>query len=118
MKREGTLVRNFKIKILVTLISLLLVIIVVVMYFMDKSLDWNKKKILSCFIISAWVLFIPQMIVYFWFKVKNSGLEYSTGLGFEIGMRSFLGFILAPYYGLRFYFVDLNGIKYDGAWLR
>lgn len=79
-------------------------------------MKWNNAKIISCVFVSFWALFIPQMITYYFFKIRNSGMEYSISLGYEIGMRGFLGFILAPYYGIKFYFVDLNEVRYNGEW--
>lgn len=43
-------------------------------------------------------------------------MEYSTKLCHEIGLRGFLKFILVPYYGIRFYFVDLDEVKCNGEW--
>jgi len=46
--------------------------------------------------------------------MKNSGLEYSTRLGIEIGAKGFIGLIIAPYYGIKAYLVDLDNVRYNG----
>ncbi|WP_045959773.1 hypothetical protein [Acholeplasma palmae] len=105
---------KYKVKIIITAISILLLNMVILFYFIDNSMSWNISKISSCIFVSLWISFIPQMITYYLFKIKNSGLGYSVSLGYEIGIRGFIGLLFAPYYGIKFYFVDLKKLKYDG----
>lgn len=106
--------KNHFIKLIVTLIAVILLAIVILLYFIDNTMGWNIDKILSCIIISIWISFIPQTITYYFYKIKNSEMEYSVKLGYEIGAKGFLGLLLAPYNGIKFYFVDLNELRYNG----
>ena len=108
--------KNFKIKSIITIVSILLLTIVIFLYFVDKSMSWNIEKIISCIFISLWVSFLPQMITYYFYKIKNSEIEYSINLGYEIGIRGFLGLLFVPLYGVKFYFVDLQRLKYNGEY--
>lgn len=108
--------KNFKIKSIITIVSILLLTIVIFLYFVDKSMSWNIEKIISCIFISLWVSFLPQMITYYFYKIKNSEIEYSINLGYEIGIRGFLGLLFIPFYGVKFYFVDLQRLKYNGEY--
>ncbi|VEU80847.1 hypothetical protein [Haploplasma axanthum] len=106
--------KNLKIKLIVTILSIMLFAIDIVLYCTDNSMDWNIEKITSFIFISIWICSIPQMLTYYFFKIKNSKIKYSVSLGYEVGIRRFLGFIFAPFYGIKFYIVDLNDLKYNG----
>ncbi len=110
----GKLKKQYRIKLLVLFTSLALCALIIYLFFADTSLDWGFLKIFSCIIVSIWSLFILPTIVYFIYKIKNSGLEYSFKLGYQIGSSSFLGILIAPYYGIKFYFANLEEIKYHG----
>ncbi len=106
--------KNFKVKYITTLISIIVLGLIVVLYFLDNSLEWGTNKIISCVLVSIWGMFVPQTITYYFFKIKNSDLTYSFKLGLSLGTRGFIGLLITPYYGIKFYFVDLNEIKYNG----
>ncbi len=103
--------KQIKVKIIVLLVSILATCFCISLYFLDKSMNWNFEKIISCIIVSIWVFFIPPTILYYAYKMKNSNLEYSTRLGLSIGTKGFLGFLIAPYIGLKTYFINLDEIK-------
>lgn len=106
--------KKFKVKIIITTVSILLLIIVILFYFIDDSMSWNINKISSCVFVSLWISFIPQMITYYYFKIKNSELEYSVSFGYEFGIGAFVGLLITPFYGIKFYFVDLEKLRYNG----
>ena len=106
--------KQIRLKLITGLISLFLVGILVYLFFLDRSLEWNGFKICSCIVSCIWIFFLMPSIVYFGYKIKNSDLEYSAKLGFYIGSRCFIGFIITPYYGMKMYLSDLNTICYGG----
>lgn len=103
--------KQIKIKIMILIVSILVTCLCVSLYFLDRSLNWNFEKIISCVIISTWVFFIPPTILHYAYKMRNSNMEYSARLGLSIGTQGFLGFLIAPYIGLKTYFMDLDEIK-------
>lgn len=106
--------KNFKVKYITTLISIIVLGILLVFYFLDNSLEWGPYKIVSCIFVCIWGMFIPQTVTYYFYKIRNSDLTYSFRLGLSLGTRGFIGLLITPYYGIKFYFVDLNEIKYNG----
>lgn len=109
--------KNFKIKLIASIVAILLLVAVILLYNIDKSMNWDSVKIISCILISLWVSFVPQTIIYYFYKIKNSELEYSVKLGYKIGIGAFMGLLFAPYYGIKFYFVDLHKLKYNGEFI-
>lgn len=106
--------KQYKIKLVVLFISLAICGLMIYLFFADTSLEWGTLKIISCIIASIWSLFILPTVVYFICKIKNSGMEYSFKVGYQIGSGSLLGILIAPYYGIKFYFANLDEIKYQG----
>lgn len=111
---DDSFMKHLKLKIEITIVAILFTGFILTLYFFDTSMDWNILKIISCIIISIWSLFLPQTITYFFFKIKNSDLKYSFKLGLSIGAKGFLSFLIMPYYGIKFYLINLNDITYNG----
>lgn len=92
-----------KMKVLCT--SILLVSFVIVMYFLDKELEWGFEKIISCILISVYAFFLPPTIKYIinWFSTLS--MEESFYAGFEIGYYGIIELILIdPFVGMMYYF--------------
>src|SRR5690554_1742752 len=106
--------KQTRLKIISVFVSILLVILIVSLFILDSSLEWGKEKIISLVICSIWTFFLTPTILYYVYKMKNSGLEYSTRLKIEIGAKGFIGLIIAPYYGIKAYLVDLDNVRYNG----
>jgi len=92
-------------KIIISVSSVILTAIIVLLYFLDTSLDWNALKITSCIIVSFWSLFFIPSFRFIYLKYKDMTIEQSFKIGLHIAINGFfLPFLLAPYYGLKYYF--------------
>lgn len=92
-----------KIKILI--ISILVLSGMIVVFFIDKELEWGPLKIVSCVIFSIYAFFFIPMIKYIinWFKTLS--LEESIYAGYKIGYYGIIGLILMdPIIGIMYYF--------------
>lgn len=98
-------------KIITLIISIVLTALIIFLYFLDQTREWDTIKISSCVIISIWVFFIPPTCLYYFYKIKNSGIDYSFKLGTSIGINGLYMFLISPVFGLLAYSQDLDQIK-------
>ena len=92
-----------RIKILI--MSFLLTGIIILLYFLNKELEWSAFKIVSCVIASVYAFFLIPTIKYIinWFRTLS--IDEAFYAGFKIGYYGIaLLIILDPIIGIMYYF--------------
>ncbi len=96
---------SVKMKLLILFISAVIAGLSVILYFADASFAWGWEKITSCVLINFWLFFIAPALrgSYIRNRDKSAAEWFKTGVAIGAS-RIFLPIILAPYYGLKYYF--------------
>ena len=91
-------------KIKIFVLSILFTGVIILLYFLDKELEWNVLKIVSCVIVSVYAFFLAPTIKYIinWFKSLSAEEVYYAG--FKIGYYGIALLILIdPVIGIMYF---------------
>lgn len=96
---------GLKIKLLILFISVIIVGFCIILYFADTSLAWGLDKILSCVLVNFWLFFMVPSLRSSYLRNRNKSAAEWFRMGIAIGAsRIFLPVLIAPFYGLTYYF--------------
>ena len=92
-------------KLYIFAISTLLTAFTVFLFFLDKSLEWEAIKIISCIIVGVWIFFIIPSFRYVYLKYKNMTRDQFVNISVHIAIYGFiLPIIIAPVWGVLYFF--------------
>lgn len=98
-------------KLVFLLISILLCSSMILLYFLDTSLAWGVEKIISCFFVTLWIFFIPPSLRRAWLLNQDKSMAEWAMIGYYVVRGICFPILLAPYNGVRYYFIDYRKNK-------
>ena len=100
---------TLKMKIVILIYSIIFTAFITMLFFLDKSLEWNTLKITSCIIVDIWCFCIIPSFRYEKLKLDEISFEEAFKQGMSIGASGiFLPLLIAPYYTFLYYSLKTN----------
>lgn len=95
----------FKTKMSIMITSLLIVLITILLFFMDKSLEWGVEKIVICTVVNIWIFFIIPALRQSYLLNQDKGYAEWLKMGLQVGAGGIcMPILFSPFYGVIYYF--------------